>query len=195
MSRPCAIVLAAGFGRRYAQAGGGDKLMASCIGLDGVERPVLEQALLAFEGWAGERVLVVREGAAASQALGARYGFDVQVIATAGMGDSLSAAVRARRDASGWLVALGDMPWVQPYTLAQVGAAMTADQACVPVYAGQWGHPVGFGARYGEALAALSGDQGGRRLLQAGQVLEVEVDDPGIVRDVDVPEHLAQARP
>lgn len=194
MSHPCAILLGAGFGRRYAQATGADKLMAPCIGLDGIKRPVLEQSLLAFQGWAGERLLVVREGSPALQALGDRHGFDIQTIATAGMGDSLGAAVRARPDACGWLVALGDMPWVRPETLAYVAAAMTPDQACVPVYAGRRGHPVGFGACYGKALAALSGDQGGRRLLQEGLVRELSVDDPGIVRDVDVPEDLARAR-
>jgi molybdenum cofactor cytidylyltransferase len=193
MNHPCAIVLGAGFGRRYAQATGTDKLMAPCVGLDGIERPVLEQALLAFQDWAGERLLVVRKESQALQSLGARYGFEVELITTAGMGDSLSAAVRARPHACGWLVALGDMPWVQPSTLAKVAAAMAPDRACVPTYVGQWGHPVGFGARYGTALTALSGDQGGRRLLHEGPVYQVGVEDSGILRDVDLPEDLIRA--
>lgn len=197
MNGPCALVLAAGYGRRFGeQAGEGtNKLLAPCVGLDGSRRALLEQALVNFGRWRGERLLVVRQGSdrlAELGALGARHGFECLIVASAGMGDSLSAAVRATPNASGWLVALGDMPWVRPETLLQVAARITADQACVPVYQGRRGHPVGFGRGYAGGLAALQGDQGGRRLLEQGQVTLLEVDDPGVLQDVDVPGDLAQ---
>jgi molybdenum cofactor cytidylyltransferase len=87
-------------------------------------------------------------------------------------------------------VALGDMPWVRPDTLLQVAASITPDRASVPTYQGTRGHPVGFGVAYGSGLSALQGDQGGRLLLREGRVTWLEVDDPGILRDVDVPHDL-----
>ncbi|WP_263262866.1 nucleotidyltransferase family protein [Pseudomonas sp. RIT-PI-S] len=195
MSDLCAVVLAAGYGRRFAeQAGvGANKLLATCAGLDGSRRAVLEHGLLTFRDWPGERLLVLRRGCvgqAQLTELAARHGFDSLLVGSDGMGDSLSAAVRARASARGWLVALGDMPWVRNDTPLRVAGGMSGDRACVPVYQGQRGHPVGFGAAFGPALAALRGDQGGRRLLQEGRVNLLEVDDPGVLRDVDVPGDL-----
>jgi molybdenum cofactor cytidylyltransferase len=164
--------------------------MASCTGLDGLERPVLEHSLRAFDAWRGERVLVVRPGCEALVELGLRHGFKPLLVGSAGMGDSLSAAVRARPGVGGWLITLGDMPWVRPETLVQVAACLGSDKACVPVYQGQWGHPVGFGAGYGRALGQLRGDQGARALLREGRVSVLAVDDPGVLRDVDLPTDL-----
>jgi molybdenum cofactor cytidylyltransferase len=39
-------------------------------------------------------------------------------------------------------------------------------------------------------LLALGGDEGARRLLKLHPVTEVEVDDPGIFQDVDLPADL-----
>ncbi len=196
MTRTCAILLAAGYGRRFAEQSEtlSNKLLAPCIGLDGTRRPVLEHALRAFEGWSGTGVLVVRRDSERRDelsALASQYGFDLLDVASSGMGDSLSAAVGAYPTAQGWLVALGDMPWVQAHTVQSVYTGMTPEGICLPVYQGQRGHPVGFGATYGQALSALNGDQGGRRLLEQGRVTLLEVNDPGIVRDVDVPKDLA----
>jgi molybdenum cofactor cytidylyltransferase len=61
----------------------------------------------------------------------------------------------------------------------------------VPFYQGQRGHPVGFGAEHGEALRGLDGDTGARALLAANRVARLDLDDPGILRDVDTPDDLA----
>jgi len=54
------------------------------------------------------------------------------------------------------------------------------------------GHPVGFGAMHGEALAALDGDLGARELIASASdaVTKLDVDDPGILADVDTPDDL-----
>ncbi|MET0088803.1 MAG: NTP transferase domain-containing protein [Candidatus Thiodiazotropha sp.] len=70
----------------------------------------------------------------------------------AGMGDSLALAVRASADAAGWLIALGDMPWVQQETLRQLVVRLQCGASLVaPVYQGQRGHPLP--ARESEAKA------------------------------------------
>ena len=109
--------------------------------------------------------------------------------AAQGMGSTLAEGVRACPDWEGLLVVLGDMAWVRPDTLLGVFTALTADTLVQPVCNGKPGHPVGFGKRFFPELAALSGDRGGRALLQrhAGLLREVTVDDPGIHRDLDRP--------
>ena len=65
--------------------------------------------------------------------------------------------------------------------------------ATVPVYRGQWGHPVGFHNQYFEKLALLRGDKGARRILRDAGPKEIAVDDPGILYDIDTPEQLVLA--
>ena len=58
---------------------------------------------------------------------------------------------------------------------------------------GKRGHPVGFARKYGALLAALTGDEGARSVIAARQwaLQLVDVDDPGVLRDVDQPSDLA----
>lgn len=112
-----------------------------------------------------------------------------------GMGRSLAAGVRATREASGWVVALADMPFVRAATIALVvenlrkGAAIAA-----PAYRGERGHPVGFARRWQEELEALHGDSGARGLLraQADRITLLDVEDAGVIRDIDTHGDLPQ---
>jgi molybdenum cofactor cytidylyltransferase len=108
--------------------------------------------------------------------------------AAAGMGASLACAVQATRDAAGWVVALGDMPWIDTSTIARVAGAI-ADGAAVaaPYCRGRRGHPVGFGTSCFAALAALAGDEGARSIVASHRdsVVRIDVDDAGTLRDVD----------
>ena len=112
------------------------------------------------------------------------------------MGDSLSAAIRyasADRAVDGFVIALADMPYIAPQTIRAVADALAAGaQIVVPMYQGQRGHPVGFAATFREALENLQGDEGARAIVQQHQarVIKVEVDDAGILRDIDTPADL-----
>ncbi len=106
------------------------------------------------------------------------------------MGDSIAAGVAACPDADGWLIVLGDMPFILPSSIERVVAAIADDAVSVPVQDGEFGHPVGFGRSFGPGLQALSGDRGARPLFTQGRVVEVAVDDPGVLWDIDVPEAL-----
>ena len=109
-------------------------------------------------------------------------------LAESGMGSSLAAGVHAAAGADGWLIALADMPWIQPASMTALadrlkhGASMVA-----PVYRGRRGHPVGFSSRWGEQLRGLSGDRGARDLI-ANYPDELELFDTvdaGVLKDVD----------
>ena len=114
-------------------------------------------------------------------------------LASQGMGTSLAMGVRATGDATGWIIALADMPWIAPATLdAVAGRLRQGASMAAAAHAGRRGHPVGFSGRWREELCGLSGDSGARRLLEAHpDALElVETADPGIFRDIDYPQDL-----
>ena len=176
------ILLAAGGSSRF----GSDKLLyplanATPLGLVAARRlrPACDRVLA-----------VVRPNSDRLADLLAAEGYELVISAASlrGMGHSLAAGVSAAADAAGWVVALADMPYIAPVTFGQVASALRAGGSIVvPEYRGRRGHPVGFAKQWGEQLSALAGDEGARRIVAAfpAAVVRCEVDDPGIVRDVD----------
>ena len=139
-------------------------------------------------------VAVVRPGSAElSQAL-VREGCEVAVCENAaeGMGASLACAARAAGAAEGYLVALGDMPFIRRSSIAAVRDALAGGAAIVaPYFRSRRGHPVGIAGKYLPELLALKGDEGARQLLAQQAVLKIPLGDPGVIRDIDRPEDLA----
>ncbi|TFF06719.1 nucleotidyltransferase family protein [Pseudomonas sp. BCA14] len=188
-----AIVLAAGQGSRFRAAVGADqdKLLADCIGLDGVTRPVIEQVLRSLPARVVKRWVITSPDRFDVIRLAEAYGCEVLVLHSAGMGESIAAAVAASGSADGWLIVLGDMPFIQPSSIERVIEGLQADGIRVPVQAGHYGHPVAFGRMLGQGLMALKGDRGARSLFAQAVLREVAVDDPGVLWDVDVPASLS----
>jgi molybdenum cofactor cytidylyltransferase len=113
--------------------------------------------------------------------------------AASGMGHSIACAVRSSPDAAGWLVALGDMPFIEPTTHRTIADALRAGAAiAAPEYGGRRGHPVGFGNRFRGDLSILTGDTGARDILDRHRDLLqlIACDDPGILKDIDTPADL-----
>ncbi|UQS12946.1 nucleotidyltransferase family protein [Pseudomonas sp. HS6] len=186
------IVLAAGEGSRFREVAGADKdkLLADCTGRDGAVRSVIEQTLVNLPAGLDRRVLVTTEARPQAMRMAQAYGCDVVSIESTGMGDSIAAGVAACPDLDGWLIVLGDMPFILSSSIDRVVAAIADDAVSVPVLNGDYGHPVGFGRSFGPGLMALSGDRGARPLFKQGRVVEVVVDDPGVLWDIDVPQAL-----
>ncbi|KAA0944647.1 MULTISPECIES: nucleotidyltransferase family protein [unclassified Pseudomonas] len=182
-----AIVLAAGQGSRFRAVADQDKLLAPCVGRDGVIRPMIEQVLVNLPPSVARRWVVTSPDRSEVIRLAQAYGCEVLLLRSAGMGDSIAAAVSASASATGWLVVLGDMPFILPSSIEQVVTGLGQDGISVPVQGGEYGHPVGFGRSFGPALMALTGDRGAKPLFAQALVREVPVDDPGVLWDVDVP--------
>ena len=109
--------------------------------------------------------------------------------AAEGQGTSIACGVGATSSADGWVIALADMPALQPDTVRRVVEALHAGAATVaPTYHGRRGHPVGFAAPLLPELLALAGDTGARSVLMRHPPQLIEVDDPGVLYDVDTPE-------
>ncbi|MEA1028751.1 nucleotidyltransferase family protein [Pseudomonas sp. N-137] len=186
------IILAAGSGSRFRQVAGQDKdkLLADCTGRDGAVRSVIEQVLVNLPPSLEKRVLVTREDRPQAIRMAQAYGCNFVQLDSPGLGDSIAAGVQACPDLDGWLIVLGDMPFILPSSIEQVVAQISEDGISVPVLAGEYGHPVGFGRVFGPQLMALTADRGAKGLFTGARVVEVAVDDPGVVWDVDVPEAL-----
>lgn len=182
------VLLAAGLGTRFA---GGNKLLARAT-RNGEQAPVVRLAAealvdapvtgaVAVLGHEAERVSAALDSLALETVHNSEY--------EAGQATSLHRGVAwaRRREADAVLFALGDMPWVAPSTYRALVDNWRASDAgiVVPTYDGKRGNPVVFGARHFDALEAVSGDTGGRVLMDREPVERVAVDDPGIHRDVD----------
>lgn len=141
-------------------------------------------------------VAVVRPGSEELSAALRAEGCEVVVCdnAAEGMGVSLACGVRAAADADAWLVALGDMPYVRPSSIAAVRAALeNGAPLAAPFFHARRGHPVGISARYRADLIGIKGDEGAKALLarHGAELLKIPVGDPGVIRDIDRPEDLA----
>jgi molybdenum cofactor cytidylyltransferase len=111
-----------------------------------------------------------------------------------GMGDSIAVGVAASADADGWLVLPGDMPFVLPDSIARVAAALAGHDIAYARHAGQRGHPVAFGATLKDQLLALTGDTGARSIVQRADSVAVDVNDPGVLVDIDTVADLDAAQ-
>jgi molybdenum cofactor cytidylyltransferase len=188
----CAIVLAAGQGSRFRQLAGAhrNKLLAMCTGRDGIDRCVLEHVLVSLRDAVDKCVLLTRPDDTSVAELGLKNGCEVVVLDSPGMGDSIAAAVAAEPSHRGWLIVLGDMPFIHPDTLDRLIRSLEDDAISVPVHEGRYGHPVAFGRSFGPRLLGLSGDKGAKDLFQEARINEINVNDPGVLWDVDVPAAL-----
>ncbi len=199
-SRVVLVVLAAGQGSRFGS--GGHKLSQK-LGSSTVLGTTLGHALISQLS-----VIVVTTAALAPLAQLTVAAADVLVIpevgsarqtgsmsdAALGMGYSIAQGVLARPQASGWLVLPGDMPMVQPQTMQAVAAQLEHHAVAYAQHLGRRGHPVGFGAELYSELVALKGDEGARRLIARYPAHPVDVQDAGVLMDVDTPDDLEEAR-
>lgn len=190
-----AVVPAAGKSVRF----GGAKLLADVDG-----EPLLVRAIRGLLAGGVERVVVVVEagGAVEKASAGLAVFADPRVRLVAnpeperGMFSSIQVGLAAA-EADCVLVLPGDMPFVRPETVtAVIDAARTRPGAVVsPRHGGRRGHPIALPAAVRHAVLAADPSANLKavldRLAPAREALEV--DDPGVLRDVDVTGDLGRS--
>ncbi len=191
------IVLAGGASRRMGRA----KSL-----LKAGEETFLERAIRTLRAGGCEEVVVVLNEpnaqisdltSAAGGRAAAGSGSDSEQI------DSLRAGLRALpRDAEAVVVMPVDHPLVRPTTVALLigGYRSTTPSIVRVVYEGRHGHPVLFASSVFDELLHGPSSEGARSVIRAHResTAEIEVDDPGVVIDVDTPkdydEHIGGHR-
>ncbi len=179
--RPTIIVPAAGLGSRFGgpehkleQAFDGSTVLGATV------RRAIQSQL---------PVVVLTTAALVPLVAGQLAARDIVVLSPAeaarGMGVTIAAGVAERSGAPGWLVLPGDMPLVQPGTLLAVAAALEQHPVVYAQHKGRRGHPVAFAAELYSELIQLKGDDGARRVMLRYPAHGQEVDDPGVLLDVD----------
>lgn len=179
------ILLAAGAGSRF----GGGKLLHR---LEGVPIGVRSARNMRAGGVAV--TAVVRPGSEELAHALRSEGADVTVCANAadGMGVSLAHAIAHTKadvpNIAGWVVALADMPRINPDTIRHVAEAIQQGALiAAPSYRGERGHPVGFSVTLLDELLACRGDEGARAVIKRhhAEIQLIATDDQGVIFDID----------
>ena len=183
------ILLAAGRGSRFDPSGRRNKLMQCLASGEEVAAAAAKNLLAALPS-------VLAVVGPESESLATRLkevGCEVTVCPNAreGMAASLVHALSQTKNARGWVIALADMPFIQPSTIGVLVDALDKGAGiAAPLASGRRGNPVAFGHAHLDELLQLRGDEGARRLLNKHPVMEIAVDDPGILRDIDTVDDL-----
>ncbi|HEU4691979.1 MAG TPA: NTP transferase domain-containing protein, partial [Vicinamibacterales bacterium] len=94
----------------------------------------------------------------------------------------------------GLLVVPVDMPFIRAATIASLLEAF--NESPLPIarvtHRGSHGHPVIFGRAAFDQLRTADPSQGARAVVRALPVLDVEVDDEGVLRDIDTGEEYVK---
>jgi len=191
MKQIAAIILAAGSSRRFGKS---NKLLAKLV-----DRPVLDHVLSAV----GTLPLCDIKAVLSEQSdeicdLCNKHGIGwiVNSQAHLGMGASISAGATAIDGvADGLMITLGDMPFIKEETHHALLTAFSnapTGSIIAPTIDGARGHPVIFSACYLPDLKNLNGDRGALKIINANSrlAIDVPVDDPGILQDIDHPGDL-----
>ncbi len=108
-----------------------------------------------------------------------------------GMTTSFQAGIGRLPDAAeGAMLFLVDHPAPAAVTIAALLDAFVPGSIVLPVFEGRRGHPVLFGRDALDEVAALPVGRGAHTVVRARpeRVVEVTVDDPAVVADIDTPE-------
>jgi len=192
--RAVAVVTAAGSAERF----GGKKLLAS---IDG--EPLLDHTIRSLlEGGVTEVIVVVGADARRELERDVNAMNDPRVRPvenpdpSCGMFSSIQAGV-ATANGDALVVLPGDMPYVKPETVRAVIAKFRERSAIVsPRYRGKRGHPVVMPLSLRDEIAATSPTANLHEVMHHHQDdrVDLDVDDAGVVRDVDTKGDLEPSR-
>ena len=190
-----AIVLAAG---RSLRMGPKNKLLEKLGG-----KSILHHVITALQESQIKSIVVVL-GHEAAKIKNDLEGEDVTYVMNPdykqGIGTSISAGIRSvAKSARGALIMLGDMPVISAKTIDKLVNDFNRNsqaEIVVPTYEDQPGNPVLWSNRFFPQLSSLSGDRGGKPLIEKNTdvVSFCSVDSESVHLDVDNSDELERLR-
>ena len=190
--RVAAVVTAAGSAERF----GGDKLFVDIAG-----DPLIDLTIRALVNGGVDHVYVVVpplcERFVNTPMISARVDIDVHLLVNGEHAQGMFSSVKigfAAADADAILVLPGDMPYVAHGTVRILIERFQGQPGIVsPRYRGKRGHPVVLPASLRREIQQEPYASNLHEVIKRhpDQRIDLEVDDPGITRDVDRPEDLA----
>lgn len=157
-------------------------------------RPMLEDVLEVFRQSKVDRILVIlgsheKEIKKKVKFVNEEIVFNPEY--EKGMGSSLKVGLEAAEGADAVIVALADQPMLRVGTIDRLINAYLRSRAPVvaPVYDGIRGNPVLFDRTLFPQIMRIHGDVGAKTVIEKnkGSLLEVPVEDEGVVVDIDTP--------
>jgi len=175
------IVMASGFSRRM----GADKLMLEFGG-----KPVAERVIEAAKSSGLDEVIVVCRDPAVSK-IAENLGVSAVVNEKAQLGQSESirlGVISANSEANGLMFIAADMPLLESRVIDMLihEFSMNLESIVVPLYNGVRGNPVIFPASLKEELMSLSGDEGGRAIIEKFSERVIFVETGSSLSGVDI---------
>ena len=189
-----AIILAAGESKRMGQ---------SKLTLEWGKKSLLEENLDHFLDSGVDEITVVLgyQAAEMERLIGDRsVTIAINPAFSKGMSTSVVVGVNIMSPRTqGIMLALADQPSVDSATINKLIDAFNEQKKgiVVPVFQRKRGNPVIFDIKYRNELLSLKGDIGGREIIghHAKDVLEVPVENKGVLIDIDTPDDYRKQKP
>ncbi len=188
------IILASGFSERMKQ----EKLL---LLIEGV--PVIERVVRAASNSLLDELIVIYQNEKVGNAV---RSYNVRRIFNPNASEGQSASVilgvcSVADKTEAYMFLVGDQPYLNSETIDGLITLWwkDKDRIVVPLYNGERGNPVIFPSRFKNSLMALTGDVGGRQVIQhhPDSLRTVNISDALAGIDVDTPEmyqHLTNPR-
>ena len=185
------VVLAAGLSSRMGR-------LKQLLPLAG--RPAIQFVVEAFVAHLAEVVVVV--GYRGDEVRAALEDTPVRCVSNpnfrGGMLSSVQCGVKAAGAGADFLIGLGDQPVFSPLVIPQLLARMdqSGNGIILPVWQGRRGHPILLANRYRQEILALPAGQGLNAVTRGhpDDTCEVEVEDIGVLEDMDTPQDYQRIR-
>ena len=181
------VMLAAGNSRRF----GSNKLMYEIDGMSMYLR-TLNQLQAAVSELGNCELIVVtqyKEIAAKARALGAKVLINPQP--ERGISSSMQIGLAAAKESAACLFTVSDQPWLSAETIVRLVHKLQSESkgmACT-IWAQKTGNPCIFSRKYYQELMEITGDKGGKQIINRHpeDVTYLEIEDEKELVDVDVP--------
>jgi len=180
------IITAAGRSTRFPP----NKLMETIAGMTCIEHTVKTFVGLNLDIY----VVLGHESDRVQKTLSARYDDDLSFVYNSKFEIGLSSSVISGIQAAGkaydyWGFCPGDKPFIQPETVDELMRKLELKKPMIlaPYFMKQVGHPIFFSSELAPSFLQLTGDTGGRQLLETyhSETLGVNVSDRGVGIDMD----------